>query len=359
MWIDDLAFQKERQNLKNIVAWVYSEYCRFCHDPENQVEYNRKNLKLTRKYLMWVDYLRRTIGLEVEDVRNLYHDENARISLSGDTKWVVEQYVVFYVNIESPLVEIQDSKDWIDSDKVEKEIYWSNKMAELIGAAVGDLDRSLRRVPSYSHEMEGVEVRIQRVGNYLLVYVPERHDVIKSMYALMILRNTEFFRELASRGTFVRGAFTRGLGWELQSGQGRRTLYGPVMADSYKLMTDIAWKPRLVVEESIFKIISDRSSYGPGKDGDWLPLYAERDFDGVGFVKYVAFDEEFACSHLKESCETIEDLKKARDITRRYIQVLANRYEKCDYSEHVQRLVPLQEEFSNAIDEWSKGLSSL
>lgn len=173
----------------------------------------------------------------------------------------------------------------------------------------------------------------------------------------MILRNSWLFRLLGSRGTFVRGAFTKGLGWEISGRNCKSTLYGPVMYKAYMWATKIEWRPRVVIDELIFKIVSDRSSFGPGKDGDWLPQLVSRDFDGVGYFNYLAYDEAFAAENIEQAKETITNLEKMKDDVLQYIKYIAGA--SPEHTAHGLRLVPLVEEIDNAISEWKAGVGSL
>lgn len=310
VWLENLAFNREKKNVENITSWVRSQYCRYRHPSDSVDPYDRKKLKLAQKYVMWLDFLRRSLNLEVDDINGLPEDFDVSIRLGEQQKWTVQNYVVFYIKVESPLVEVNDSREWFSAETLDKELSWSTNVTAALGDAIRNLDQLLRDSPSYSREMHDIGIRTQYIGDYLLVYAPEERDIVRSLFVLMVLRNAEYFRKLASRGTFVRGAFTKGLGWELTSKEGAHTLYGPVMSDAYKLMMDIAWKPRVVIDERIFKIVSDRVSYGPGKDGDWISKYATRDFDGVGVVNYLVFDEEFANSQPTKAREVISGSKE-------------------------------------------------
>ena len=232
-------------------------------------------------------------------------------------------------------------------------------MVKNLGFFIKKVDNSLRSSSSYLEEMRDVKVHVQYLGDMLLVYAPEKRDIVRSMYSLTVLRTCELIRKIASRGTFVRGALMRGLGWELSTEGGHRTLYGPVMSDAYRLMTDIAWKPRIVIDEEIFEVVSSRASYGPGPDGDWLPKYSKRDYDGVGIVNYLVYDNEYVMAKPDEARTVVSDLKKSCESILRYVKFLAGRTERHDYASHAQRLVPLYEEMSSALMDWERGTSTV
>ena len=265
----------------------------------------------------------------------------------------VQEYIVFYLRVESP---------WRYEDLVSigvREESWNNELThqkELIDAVAAMIDRwhtDLMNIESYAMGIGSSRVTIQHFGPCLLFYLPNQNcESTKAMYALAAIGLPRILRKLGMKCRFVRGAFVHGYGWEIEE-DGLHTLYGPVMQKAWKMMVELAYSPRIIIEQEIFNVVSARSSYGSGPDGDWLPIYARRDIDGLGIFDYLAKDLTSPAVRYDTVNVVVAEMKTTLRILIKVLERLASKYAEHDNSLSVRMSLAVSDYLQESICKWT------
>lgn len=265
----------------------------------------------------------------------------------------IREYIVFYISIETvgsraALVSMGANET---SLLHELEIY--KKLVDAFSELTLKWDRELRAVNSYANGIGESKISVQHFGPLFLAYFPIINgNSVKAMYSLMALSLPRILRKLGTRARYVRGALTRGFGWQIAA-EDCSTLYGPVMEKAWRLMTDAAYSPRIIIDPEIFKIVSERASFGPGVDGDWLPMYAVRDYDGQGIFDYLAFDLESQSAKNDTIPLIVQELEQFLGGLVCLANNLACQMFERDNSDAVRKTLPLQDYVATALCKWS------
>jgi hypothetical protein len=197
-------------------------------------------------------------------------------------------------------------------------------------------------------------MQMQQFGPIFLVYTKNiNEESVKAVYSLMALYLPRILRKMGVNCRFVRGALVNGFGWDIEVA-GRRTLYGPVMNKAWDYLINKAYSLRIIIEPELFKVVSNRQSYGLGKDGDWLPLYASIDYDGQGIFDYLVCDRN-SPGVLHDTEEVvIDEMQRTLKAMQQVISNLVGTYYKHDNSKSVRMLLALREYILSSISKWTK-----
>lgn len=266
----------------------------------------------------------------------------------------VKEYLLFYLKFETigncdDLMAIGVTKSSMASEQIR-----AMEIADRLSALLAERDSALRAQSAYCTGIGDVGVSFQHFGPVMLAFLPVlNEESVKSLYALMALTLPRVIRKMGCQGRFVRGAFVKGFGWEIAEGN-CSTLYGPIMHKAWHTLTEMAYSPRIIIEEEIYEILSQRESFGPGKDGDWLPMYVKRDYDGQGILHYLAHDRtspfvlhdgiENVITEMKVTLATIVGLT----------QRISSQHKVHDGSAAIRMALALEDYVGNSICEWTK-----
>ena len=265
----------------------------------------------------------------------------------------VKEYALFYLKFEN-LGSYEDLRAiGARDDSIESEMELQKIVVDALSNMVRDWDVRLHTSNSYASGIGEGGLLTQHFGPLFLAYTPVvNEDSIKSLYALMAFSLPRLLRKMGSMLRYARGAFVRGHGWMISEGD-CKTLYGPIMAKAWRTLTKLAYSPRIIIEEDIFAIVHSRDSYGPGPDGDWLPLYSKRDYDGQGIFHYLAHD--FTSTSVKNDTVNVvvDEIKTMHNGICHGVQKMADQYATHDSSESIRMSLALEMYVRNALSEWT------
>lgn len=265
----------------------------------------------------------------------------------------IREYIVLYLMLDrlgrkEDLLSLGVQQSSIESEDIRRKA-----IADAITEMFFRYDADLRKNTGYAQGVGTVGIQGQHFGPATLMFVPHLNkESVKAMYALAAIGLPRVLRKMGTMGRFVRGALVKGFGWEIAEGR-CRTLYGPVMAKAWNVLTERAYSPRIIIEEEIYKIVSDRSSYGPGRDGDWLPLYVKRDYDGQGIFDYLAYDED-SPSIRHDGRDVV--VREMREMLHCIVQISSNWASHCsehDSSASVRMLLALSDYVKDSLGAWT------
>ena len=265
----------------------------------------------------------------------------------------IAEYVLFYLMIDG----IGDREDLMSIDVKEESLQIEKLRAKGLSEVLVEffelVDKDLRSFEGYANGVGEYGIRMQHFGPVFLAYTKNINtESVKAVYSLMALRLPRILRRMGMNGRFVRGALVKGFGWNIEE-VGCRTLYGPVMDKAWHYLTEQAYSLRIIIEPEIFKVVSDRGSYGEGSGGDWLPRYACNDYDGQGIFHYLAYDP--TCPAVLH--DTVDVVVKEMKSTLRAIQQvttnLASVYYKHDNSKSIRMSLALRDYVSMSICKWT------
>lgn len=268
--------------------------------------------------------------------------------------YTISEYVVFYLMIDS-IGYYEDLKSiGVKDESLQVEKSQSKEMVDSLVALFCAVDKDLRMFDGYATGVGEYGMQMQQFGPILLAYTKNiNEESAKSVYSLMAIRLPRILRKMGVNCRFVRGAMVKGFGWDIEVA-GCRTLYGPVMNKAWDYLTNKAYSLRIIIEQELFKVLSNRQSYGPGKDGDWLPLYATTDYDGQGIFDYLACDRN-SSGVLHDTEEVvIEEMSLTLKAIQRIISNLVGVYYIHDNSKTVRKLWALREYVLKSISLWTK-----
>lgn len=265
----------------------------------------------------------------------------------------VSEYVLFYLKFENMGSPDDLRAIGVCDSSIESEMVIQKKVVDALSSMVNEWDVHLRQNKSYAAGVGEGGVITQHFGPLFLAYVPVVNDEsVKSLYALMALSLPRILRKMGCMLRYVRGAFVKGYGW-LISESGCKTLYGPIMAKAWHTATKLAYSPRIIIEQDIFDIVHDRNSYGLGPDGDWMPLYSMRDYDGQGIFHYLAHDLESPSIKFDTINVVVQEIKNMHRLIRNVMQKLASRCTMHDSSESIRMSLALEMYVRSAAEEWA------
>jgi hypothetical protein len=265
----------------------------------------------------------------------------------------ISEYALFYLKLEG----IGNHEELMSIDVKEESFQMeksrSKDLVEVLVELFKTVDKDLQSIEGYKCGTGEYGIKMQHFGPVLLAYTKIiNKESVKSVYSLMALRLPRILRKMGVNGRFARGAFVKGFGWEIEEGD-CRTLYGPVMDKAWHYLTVQAYSLRIIIEPEIFKVVSDRASYGEGKDGDWLPLYAYPDYDGQGVFHYLAYDPTCP-SVLHDTIEVVvAEMKQTLKTIQQVTTNLASVYYKHDNSQSIRMSVALRDYVSKSISKWT------
>ena len=264
----------------------------------------------------------------------------------------IAEYLVFYLKLET----IGSEDDLVSIGVRERSIAIEKSHSKILVDALATLmkesDAGLHSFEGYREGVGEDGIKMQHFGPVFIAYVKNYNkESVKALYSLMAIRLPLILRKSGTKGRFYRGAFVKGLGWEISEG-GCTTLYGPVMAKAWYTLTTKAYSCRIIIEQSIFKIVGSRDSYGPGEDGDWLPLYARRDYDGQAIFDYLAFDPILGKDATKAK-GIVKDMKQTLAVIDQFATKMAAVYYSHDNSTSVRMAVSLFDYVIESISSWT------
>ena len=271
----------------------------------------------------------------------------------------VAEYVVFYLMMEGiggyeelKSIGVRDESFHIEKSR-------SKEVVDSLSILFQSVDRDLRDFKGYAEGVGQYGMQIQHFGPVFLVYTKNiNKESVKAVYSLMALRLPRILRKMGVNGRFVRGAMVKGLGWDIEI-SGCRTLYGPVMSKAWDYLMNKAYSLRIIIEQELFKVVSNRQSYGPGKDGDWLPLYASSDYDGQGIFDYLACDRNSPSVLYDTEDVVIDEMKRTLKSIQQVISNLVGAYYVHDNSKSVRMSLALREYILSSISKWTIGGSPI
>jgi hypothetical protein len=215
--------------------------------------------------------------------------------------------------------------------------------------------------PDLPEQMRGLyrkckntDIKFQHFSDGLVIYAPlmENKNLrpISSVYAILAASASLILMSLARKQP-IRAGVTVGLGAELNENE----IYGPVVAEAYKLESEVAQYPRLVVGDELCAYL-EHFKYEPVKEPKVLQEYdlelsevckgfLARDFDGYPIVSYLGdfFREKVAGHELNK-----EMIKMARD----YITSSLMRFQKEKNSKLAIRYNLLFSYFEHHVEQW-------
>lgn len=265
----------------------------------------------------------------------------------------ISEYVLFYLKLEGigNYEELRSIDVKEESFQIEKSR--SKDLVEVLAEFFKTVDKDLQSIEGYKDGVGEYGIKMQHFGPVFLAYTKNiNKESVKSVYSLMALRLPRILRKMGVNGRFVRGSLVKGFGWEIEE-LGCRTLYGPVMDKAWHYLTVQAYSLRIIIEPVIFKVISDRASYGKGKGGDWLPLYACADYDGQGIFHYLAYDPTCP-SVLHDTVDVVVDeMKRMLKVIQKVTTNLASVYYRHDNSRSIGMSIALRDYVSKSICRWT------
>ena len=265
----------------------------------------------------------------------------------------VSEYILFYLMLEGIGVKEELHSIGVTDESIQIEKARSKKLVELLVEVLRSLDKDLMSVDCYKRGVQDFGIKMQHSGPMFLAYTKNTNeDSVKSLYALMALKLPRILRKMGMNGRFVRGSLVKGFGWEIEEA-GCRTLYGPVMNKAWQYLTSYAYSLRIIIEPKLFKILSDRSSYGDSKDADWLPLYASKDYDGQGIFDYLACDRNSPSVLYDTEEVAINEMKRTLRAIQQVVSNLVGVYYKHDNSKSVRMSMALREYVLRSISRWT------
>lgn len=268
----------------------------------------------------------------------------------------VQEYVLCYLKFETIGSEEDLKSIGVKEQSLISEKIRATEIADKLSVVIEDCDKTLRAQPAYARGVGEVGVRVQHFGPIVLAYIPQLNEESdKALYALMVIALPRIIRKMGRNGRFVRGSLVKGFGWVINEGR-CSTLYGPIMHKAWHVLTEMAYSPRIIVEEQLFEKLEDRKAYGPGKDGDWLPLYLKRDYDGQGIFHYLAKDLEAPSIKSEGREQIIADMKETLSAIVLVTRNLSNRHFVHDNSESIRMSLALQDYVGNSICDWTNEL---
>lgn len=215
--------------------------------------------------------------------------------------------------------------------------------------------------PKLHKEMRGLyqkfkntNIKFQHFSDGLVIYTPlmENEDLrpISSVYAILAASASLMLISLAMKRP-IRGGVTVGLGAELNENE----IYGPVVAEAYKLESEVAQYPRLVVGDELCNYL-EHFKAASVKDPKEIQQYDFElsvickgflacDFDGYPIVNYLGdcFREKVAGHELNK-----EMIKRAHE----YITTNLGRFQKEKNSKLAIRYSLLFSYFQHHIEQW-------
>lgn len=265
----------------------------------------------------------------------------------------IVEYVVLYLLIENlgtydDLVSIG-----IKEENWESEMASRKKIVDAICTMIVQWNEKLLDEKYYARGVGDAKVELQHFGPVFLVYLPILNlDSIKVIYTIAALCLPRVLLKLGTTGRFVRGALTKGYGWKIEEGN-CQTLYGPVMHRAWKITNDWDYSPRVIIDHDVFEVVSDPSNYGAGEDGQWLLLYARRDYDGQGILDYLAHDTGSRSVMIDSEEVVIEEMKTMLTIIRSLIEALARKSVEHDNSTSIRKALVLEDYLRTSIFSWT------
>lgn len=264
----------------------------------------------------------------------------------------VAEYFVFYLKLESIgayedllSIGVKDSSYRIEKSQ-------SKELVDTLAGLMTAVDRDLRMFEGYATGVGAEGVRMQHFGPVFIAYLQNLNkESVKALYSMMALRLPRILRKMGANGRFVRGAFVKGYGWEIREAD-CCTLYGPVMNKAWHFLTEMAYSPRIIIEPEIYEIVGSRACYGPGKDGDWLPLYATLDYDGQAIFDYLAHDTIPPALPEKPE-DVVSEMQQTLRVIHKVTTNMASVYYKHDNSNSIRMAVSLQSYVLQAICKWT------
>lgn len=265
----------------------------------------------------------------------------------------ISEYVLFYLKLEGI-----GSQEELMSINVKEESFQTEKsrsknLVEVLVEFFKKVDKDLQSIEGYKEGVGEYGIKMQHFGPVFLAYTKNiNKESVKAVYSLMALRMPRILRKMGMNGRFARGALVKGFGWEIEEAD-CRTLYGPVMDKAWHYLTVQAYSLRIIIEPEIFKIVSDRASYGEGKDGDWLPLYACPDYDGQGIFHYLAYDPTCPSVFYDTIEVVVAEMKQTLKAIQQVTTNLASVYYWHDNSRSIGMSIALRDYVSKSICQWT------
>ena len=108
------------------------------------------------------------------------------------------------------------------------------------------------------HELRKCEVKFQRFADTIIIYVSLGEKInkvpIHGVYAVLVACAATFFGSLVGQRA-LRGGIEVGLAAEMYEGE----LYGPALYEAYRLESEIAQYPRIVLGDELIQYLMDMS----------------------------------------------------------------------------------------------------
>lgn len=264
----------------------------------------------------------------------------------------IAEYFVFYLKLETIGTEEDLASIGVRDQSIAIEKSQSKAIVDALAHLMKAVDRDLRQFQGYVEGIGEDGIKIQHFGPLFIAYLKNcNRESVKALYSLMAIRLPLILRKSGVSGRFYRGAFVKGIGWEIAE-DGCATLYGPVMAKAWHALTRKAYSCRIVIETDIFKVVGDRDSYGSGKDGDWLPWYVRQDYDGQAIFDYLAYDSLLADDPEKAKV-IVDEMKQTLRVIDQFTTKMAAVYFKHDNSKSVRMAIALQSYVVESISKWT------
>ena len=227
--------------------------------------------------------------------------------------YIPQQYLVCYIDLLGIREKLFDGIDYHNSDvSIEKQEeinlvstqintlleglnYIDIKIHENPGELY-DFDTKYVKYPftkeEFISQIEKTHFSIQQFSDSTLIYVPftqgTEHAVI-NILCVWIIYLASWCLLCMSQGIMFRGAMTIGTAWELRT----QCLFGPAVHEVYRLETESAKHPRIIISESLNGFIRNclDSNRNAGINVDYLPTplhMVHTDDDGVNMLHYLS-----------------------------------------------------------------------
>lgn len=221
-----------------------------------------------------------------------------------------------------------------------------------------DSSESTLKVPEELKEtfkkLNRTEIKFQRFSDGLVIFVSlmDREDMmpIKSVYGVLIACAGMMLLGLAKNQP-IRGGITVNLGTELNENE----LYGPAVVEAYKLESEVAQYPRLVVGNSLCDYLDHFEREFNEKDpisafnlsmAQLCKKYLTYDSDGYPIINYMS-------DIFKETLTKLDDYEYIITEARKFIHSSLGKYQREQNSKLAFRYNLLYSYFEHHLKGWN------